>query len=91
MSRCEVMCDVDIEQSFDSFHAHAIPDVEINPGDVVILRDAPDVGFGETYTGRGRALLIRAGRTRRMLTRLASIFALSELYEVGFQAIDVKG
>ena len=90
--RCEVMCEIDIEQSFESFHAHAIPAADIQPGDVVILHEMlPVMAFGAVFAGSGRATLIRAGWPRRVLTRFAGMFALTELYEVGFQANDLKG
>lgn len=94
MSRTvELTCDIDIEQSFDSLHAHAIPDgVEIRPGDVIIVYGVPtDIGFGGSYTGQCRATLIRAGFIRRIWTQFSAIFELTELFEVGFQPIDVKG
>ncbi|HTW27024.1 MAG TPA: hypothetical protein VME92_07860 [Acetobacteraceae bacterium] len=85
--RIEVACDVDMEQSPQTLHAHAIPDgVAIRPGDVVIVHDAPPaVAFGERLTMRCRATVLRAGPLRRAWTRTASLFALTELYEVGFQ------
>ncbi len=91
--RIELTCEIDIEQTWESFHAHAIPDAAlINPGDVIILHGAPcDIGFGERYTGTRRATLIRAGILRRAWTRFCGVFALAELYEVGFQPLDLKG
>jgi hypothetical protein len=82
----ELVCDIDIEQTKESFHAHAIPDgAEIGPGDVVIVHDAPtDIPFGEIYTGTRRATLFRANAVTRVWTQFASIFEITELYEVGF-------
>jgi hypothetical protein len=94
MSRTvELTCDIDIEQTWESFHAHAIPDgAEIGPGDVVIVHDAPGaIGFGETYAGQRRATLIRANPLVRFWTEFSSIFEITELYEVGFQPIEQKG
>jgi len=94
MSRTlELTCDIDIEQTWESFHAHAIPDgAEIGPGDVVIVHDAPTtIGFGETFTGQSRATLIRANPLVRFWTEISSIFEITELYEVGFQPIEQKG
>ncbi|HQT66914.1 MAG TPA: hypothetical protein PLI12_08300 [Acetobacteraceae bacterium] len=84
----ELLCSIDIEQTVESFHAHAIPeDVEIGPGDVVMVHDAPSViGFGEKLTGQRHATLTRAGFFDRIWTEFSSIFEIAELYEVGFQA-----
>ncbi|MDE8345580.1 MAG: hypothetical protein POH28_05305 [Acidocella sp.] len=89
----ELICDIDIEQTFYSFHAHAIPDgAEIGPGDMVLIHDAPTgIEYGDIYTGQRRATLFRANPIIRAFTRLASIFEITELYEVGFQPIDTKG
>jgi hypothetical protein len=97
MSReIEVLCSIDIEQTPESFHAHAIPEgVEIGPGDVVTLHGAPDVAFGEHYVGERRATLVRANVFTRLWTQFYSIFEIGELYEVGFspasEALNVKG
>jgi hypothetical protein len=82
----ELLCSIDIEQTAESFHAHAIPeDVEIGPGDRIQVHDAPaGIGFGETYTGTRKATLTRASTLDRIWTRLRSIFEIAELYEVGF-------
>lgn len=89
MSRSlDLVCSVDFENTAESLHAHAIPEnVEIRPGDVVTLHDAPDfVPFGERLTCERRATLFRAGPLTRFWTELRSIFEIAELYEVGFQA-----
>ena len=40
--RFDVPCTVEIERSFDSFHAYAVPeDVMLRPGDQVIVHGAP--------------------------------------------------
>jgi hypothetical protein len=91
-----VLCSIDIEQTPESFHAHAIPEgVEIGPGDVVTLHDAPDVAFGEHFQGERTATLVRANVFVRLWTQFSSIFEIGELYEVGFspasEALNVKG
>jgi len=98
MSReIELLCSIDIEQTAESFHAHAIPEgVEIGPGDVVTVFGAPvDVAFGQKYVGERRATLRRANALVRLWTRVSSIFEIGELYEVGFspasEALNVKG
>jgi len=98
MSRqIELLCSIDIEQTAESFHAHAIPEgVEIAPGDVVTVHDAPvDVAFGQHYVGERRATLVRANLFQRLWTQFSSIFEIGELFEVGFspacEALNVKG
>ena len=86
--RVEVECAVDIEQTHDSFHAHAILEgIEIQPGDAVLVHDAPqDIRFGDRITCRRRATVLRAGVLGRAWEHVAGLFELTELYEVGFQA-----
>lgn len=85
-------CDIDIEQSWESLHAHAIPDgVEIEPGDIILVHNTAALAVDERYIGRRSATLIRAGFWRRYWTRFFSIFELTELFEVGFQSIASKG
>ena len=83
-------CTVEIERSFDSLHAHAIPDdVVIAPGDVVLVHDAPtDTGGAPTLTRRCAITVFRAGPLARAWTRATAIFHLTSLYEVGFEAND---
>jgi hypothetical protein len=93
MSRIvSLTCEIDIEQTWESLHAHAIPqDVEIEPGDVIIVHATEANAACERYTGQASATLIRAGFWRRHWTRFSSIFELAELYEVGFQPLASKG
>jgi hypothetical protein len=82
----EIECDIDLERSEDSFHAYAIPRVDIRPGDTLVLHDMPDrLHFGECRQFRARATLTRAGTLKRLWTEAAGIFELTGLYEVGFQ------
>lgn len=83
----EVRCDVDIEQTPESFHAHAVPDgIDIRPGDVVMVHDVPvEIGFGEHLTCTRTATVYRAGALGRFWTQLTALLELTELYEVGFQ------
>jgi hypothetical protein len=84
-SRIEIVCDVDIAQTPESFHAYAVPDgIAIRPGDRVIMHDVPVVGFGETARCRCRATVLRANVVRRAWTRLRGLLELTGLYEVGF-------
>ncbi|HQT59914.1 MAG TPA: hypothetical protein PLV07_03745 [Acidiphilium sp.] len=82
----ELLCSIDIEQTPESLHAHAIPeDVEIRPGDVVIVHDMPTaIGFGTRLTCARRATLRRASPIERWWVEFRSILEITELYEVGF-------
>ncbi len=80
-------CTVEIEHSPESLHAHVELDgnVEIEPGDQVLVHDAPtDVPYGETLVVRRTATIIRAGLLERLWTRFAGNFELTELYDVSF-------
>ncbi len=83
-----IYCTIDIEQTGRSFHAHAIPvGVDLRPGDVVQLHDAPaSVAFGESVSGTCQATVLRASAMTRLWTRATSLFSLTDLYEVGFDA-----
>ena len=85
--REEITCSVDIEQSFDSLHAHAIPEgVELRPGDRVIVHGAPTtIPYGETRSMTCRATVIRASAIGRAWTEFSALFELAELYHCGFE------
>jgi len=85
--RIEVPCLVDIEQTADSLHAHAIPEgIELHPGDRVLVHGAPcHVAYGEYVRIYSMATVIRAGVIRRAWTRMTAVFELLELFETGFQ------
>jgi hypothetical protein len=87
MARIEVACFVDIEQTPESLHAHAIPeDVDLQPGDRVIVHGAPtEVRYGDRIQVTCAATVIRAGSIRRAWTRLTAFLELLELFEAGFQ------
>jgi hypothetical protein len=84
----EVSCFVDIEQTARNFYAHAVPeDIDLRPGDVVTVHGAPSsVDFGQSLSRNCRATVLRAGPIARFWTRTTSIFAIADLYEVGFDA-----
>lgn len=83
----DIRADIDIEKTFDSFHAYAVPDgIDIRPGDVVIVHGVPtDIGFGERLVMQCDATVHRAGPLKRLWTRASSMFELTDLYEVGFE------
>ncbi len=85
--RIEITCSVDIEQTFDSLHAHAIPDgIDLHPGDCVIVHGAPTtVPFGESRVLTCRATVIRARGIERVWTEFRALFELTELYHCGFE------
>lgn len=85
----ELLCSIDIEQTPESLHAHAIPeDVEIRPGDVVLVHDMPTgIDFGTRLTCARRATLRRAGPIERWWVEFRSILEITELYEVGFMPL----
>lgn len=87
----EVDCEIDIEQTAESFHAHAIPTgIDIQPGDSVLVHDAPvSVAFGERLSCRRRATVRRGGAIARIWTEFSGLFELTELYEVGFQPREI--
>jgi hypothetical protein len=83
----ETPCTIEIEHSAESLHAHVEieGDLAIEPGDQVLVHDAPtDVPYGERIVVRRTATVIRAGLIERIWTRLAGNFELTELYDVSF-------
>lgn len=85
--RFDVPCTVDIEQTAESLHAHAIPEgVEIRPGDRVLVHGAPSgVSFGQHLTVQCTATVIRAGAFGRFRAQASGLLQLLELYDVGFE------
>ena len=87
MKRIDVPCFVDIEQTPESLHAHAIPEeIDIRPGDSVQVHGAPSrIGYGERLSIECSATVTRATVLGRFWTRLTAPLELVELFEVGFQ------
>jgi hypothetical protein len=83
----EVPCTIDIEQSFDSLHAHAIPEgIALRPGDRVLVHGAPDhIGYGEVRSYACTATVYRAGWLQRFWVEASAILELTELYHCGFE------
>ena len=85
----DVACTIEIENTFESLHAHVDldGDIEIEAGDQVLVHGDPiRVPYGEKLTLRRQATVTRAGTLERLLTKLAARFELTELYEVSFSS-----
>lgn len=83
----ETPCTIEIEQTHDWFHAHVEldGDIEINPGDRVLVHGAPiRLAFGQQLLERRMATVERADPLTRAWTVLAARLELHELYEVSF-------
>lgn len=83
----DVPCTVEIEQTSESLHAHVVldDDVQIRPGDEVLVHDAPThVEFGERVVVRRTATVFRGGPLDRLRARIEGYLELTELYEVSF-------
>jgi hypothetical protein len=82
-----VPCTVEIEQSFDSLHAHAVPEgITLRPGDRVVVHSAPTgIGFGESMTYETTATVYRAGPLTRLWTEISAFAELTDLYHCGFE------
>lgn len=86
--RIEVPCTVEIENTFDSLHAHVdLHGVKVAPGDEVIVHGAPTiVPYGERQVFERRATVVRATIFDRFLAKAEGYRELTDLYEVGFEA-----
>lgn len=83
----DVDCTVEIENTFESLHAHVRFDggVTVNPGDEVTVHGKPiEVPYGEAQTFRRRATVKRAGPLERLWTRATGDFEFMELCEFSF-------
>jgi len=82
-----VPCQLDLEATQEHFHAHvALAGVEVEPGDAVLVHDAPSripVGTKRVYDAE--ATVEQAGWLRRQWTRLVGRLSFYELYDVGFE------
>ena len=83
----EVPCNIEIEQTHDTLHAHvSLEGIEVEHGDEVLVHEAlSHIGFGERLVSSSTATVWRANSAVRALIRLKSYLQLTELYEVGFQ------
>lgn len=87
--RFDVNCTIEVENTFDSLHAHVTLDgnVPIEPGDAVLVHGEPvRVPYGEKMTMRRRATVTRAGWLERTWTRATGDLEFMELCEFSFSA-----
>lgn len=83
----DVPCTVEIEQTSETLHAHVVldGDIDIQPGDEVMVHDAPtSVEFGERLVVRRIATVVRGTLLDRLRARIEGYLELTELYEVSF-------
>ncbi|MDX2288142.1 MAG: hypothetical protein NW217_04895 [Hyphomicrobiaceae bacterium] len=87
--RSDVPCTVEIENTYESLHAHVVLDgnILIEPGDEVIVHGEPiKVPYGEKAVIRRTATVIRAGWLERKWTRLTGDLEFMELCEFSFSS-----
>lgn len=85
----DVPCTIEIENTFDSLHAHVEldGDVAIEAGDEVLVHGSViRVPYGEKVSLRRQATVTRASAFDRIMTKVAARFELTELYEVSFSS-----
>lgn len=85
----DVPCTIEIENTFDSLHAHVElhGGIEVEAGDEVLVHGDPiRVPYGQKLTLQRMATVTRAGWFTRMMTSLMARFELTELYEVSFSS-----
>jgi hypothetical protein len=83
----DVPCTVEIEQTSETLHAHVVldGDIQIEPGDEVMVHNAPThVQFGERLVLRRIATVKRGTALDRLRARIEGYLELTELYEVSF-------
>jgi len=85
----DVPCTIEIENTFESLHAHVELDggILINPGDEVLVHGEPvRVPYGHKVTLRRNATVTRANWLDRAVTRALARLEFTELYEVSFSS-----
>ena len=85
--RFDVPCTIEIEQTSETLHAHVVldGDVQIEPGDEVMVHNAPThVEFGKRLVVRRVATVVRGNLLDRLRARIEGYLELTELYEVSF-------
>ena len=89
----DVACTLELQNTFESLHAHVRLDggVVIHPGDEVLVHGDPvAVPFGETRILHRRATIRRAGRLERLWTRLTGDLEFMELCEFSFSGEPIR-
>jgi hypothetical protein len=89
--RLDVPCTVEIENTYESLHAHVVldGDIVIEPGDEVTVHGEPiKVPFGEKAVIRRTATVVRAGPIERAWTRMTGDLEFMELCEFSFSSGD---
>jgi hypothetical protein len=84
-----VPCTIEIENTFESLHAHVELDggLKMQPGDEVLVHgDAVRVPYGHKLVIRRLATVTQASWIGRAWTRLLARLELTELYEVSFSS-----
>lgn len=82
-------CTIEVENTFDSLHAHVELDggIEIYPGDEVLVHGDPiKVAYGDKAQFRRRATVTRAGPVERAWTRATGDLEFMELCEFSFSS-----
>lgn len=85
----DVLCTIEIENTFESLHAHVDLDgkLAMEAGDEVLVHgDAVRVPYGQKVVLRRLATVTRANWLDRAWTRLLARLELTELYEVSFSS-----
>ncbi|MCT8266094.1 MULTISPECIES: hypothetical protein [Afifella] len=85
----EVECTIEVQNTFESLHAHVDLDggIEIRPGDAVRVHGEPiTVPYGETATFHRRATVVRATALERLWTRMTGDMEFMELLEFSFSS-----
>lgn len=83
----EVDCTVEVENTFDSLHAHVRFDdgTTIRPGDEVTVHGTPiEVPYGEQQVFRRKATVKRATALERLWTQATGDLEVMELCEFSF-------
>jgi hypothetical protein len=84
----DVPCTIEIENTFESLHAHVDLDgVLPGAGDEVLVHgDEVRVAYGEKVVLRRMATVTRANWIDRAWTRVLARLEITELYEVSFSS-----
>ena len=87
--KIDVPCTIEIENTFESLHAHVELDggLIVNAGDEVLVHGDPvAVAYGNKVKLRRLATVTRANWIDRAITRAMARLELTELYEVSFSS-----